>query len=106
MEDQTLARQLSQLMVDRIPMSQDLIEQYNLCSKKVEQYLGKGRKFMLPAQFKVTDPMKPALVDLNPFLTSLKMIKQWDLGTVKFWELIKKERLDEILFQDNISGSE
>ena len=50
--------------------------------------------------------MKPALVDLNHFLTSLKMMKQWDLGTAKFWELTKKERLDEILFHDNISGSE
>ena len=49
-EDYTMARRISQLMMDKIPMSQDLVDQYNLCYKNVEQHIGKTTRFVLPVQ--------------------------------------------------------
>ena len=39
-EDYTIPRRFSQFMMDKIPMSQDIVEQYNLCYKNVEQHFG------------------------------------------------------------------
>ena len=83
-EKYTIGRRLSQFMWDKIPMSQDVVDQYNLCSKNVEQHLGKSTKFLLPAQLGPGQPVFTALVDVSSFLTSLRMMKQWDLGSPKF----------------------
>ena len=103
-EKYTIGRRLSEFMWDKIPMTQDLVEQYNVCSKNVEQHLGKSTKFLLPAQLGPDQPMTTALVDVNQFLTSLQLMKQWDLGSPKFWELIKKQKLDEKIFCSTFSG--
>ena len=64
-EDYTLPRRFSQFMMDKIPMSQDIVEHYNLCYKNVEQHLGKSVKVVLPVQLGADQPFQPALVDVN-----------------------------------------
>ena len=63
----------------------------------------KSTKFLLPAQLGPDQPMTTALVDVNQFLTSLRLMKQWDLGSPKFWEFIKKQKLDEKIFCSTFS---
>ena len=65
-------------MWDQIPMSSDVADQYDRCSKNVKQHLGKSTKFLLPAQMGPDKPVFTALVDVSSFLTSLRMMKQWD----------------------------
>merc|ERR1712020_116916 len=48
-EKLTIGRRLSQFMWDQIPMSSDVADQYDRCSKNVKQHLGKSTKFLLPA---------------------------------------------------------
>ena len=76
-EDYTIARRLSQFMMDTIPTTSNVVEQYNLCYANVEQHLGKSTKFLLPVQLDPEQPMTIGLVDLQQFLTSLRMMKQW-----------------------------
>ena len=47
--------------------------------------------------------MTTTLVDVHQFLTSLRMMKQWDSGLPKFWEIIKKQKLDEKIFCSTFS---
>ena len=90
-------------MWDKIPMTSDLADQYDRCSKNVKQHLGKSTKFLLPAQMGPNEPVFTALVDVSSFLTSIRMMKQWDLGTNKFWGKVKKEKLEEKLFCTNVT---
>ena len=87
-------------------MTQNVVEQYNLCSKNVEQHFGKNTKFLLPAQLGPGQPIVTTLVDVSSFLTSLRMMKQWDLGSQKFGELIKKQKLDEKIFCTDVTNEE
>ena len=93
-------------MWDKIPMSSDVVDQYNRCSENVKQHLGKSTKFLLPAQMGPGKPVFTALVDVSSLLTSIRMMKQWDHGTNRFWGEIKKQKLDEKFFCTNVAAGE
>ena len=105
-EKYTIGRRLSAFMLDTIPMTPDIADQYDRCSRNVKQHLGTNTKFLLPAQTGPNKPVFTALVDVAPFLTSIRMMKQWDLGTNKFWGKVKKEKLDEKLFCTDVTARE
>ena len=84
-EDYTIARRLSQFMMDRIPATSNVVEQYNLCYANVEQHLGKSTKFLLPAQMSPDAPMTIALVDLHQFLTSLHPVNRGRICFITMW---------------------
>ena len=92
-------------MMDKIPMSKDIVDQYNLCYSNVEQHFGKSVKLVLPVQLGADQDFQPAIVDVKELLTSLRLMKQWDAGSNKLWTLIKNEQLDEKIFCQNLSAS-
>ena len=100
-----MPRRFSQFMMDKIPMSKDIVDQYNLCYSNVEQHFGKSVKLVLPVQLGADQEFRPAIVDVKELLTSLRLMKQWDAGSNKFWSLIKNAQLDEKIFCQNLSAS-
>ena len=105
-EKYTIGRRLSHFMWDAIPKNSDVVDQFNRCSDNVKQHLGNSTKFLLPAQMGPDTPQFTALVDVSSFLTSIRMMKQWDHGTNKFWGYIKKQKLEEKFFCTNVAAGE
>ena len=102
----TLTRKISLLMHNRVhETSNDLMLQYDAATRLVKKYLGTKVELVLPG--KSSDDQaeaKPTLVDTTHLLAILLTSDLWSQRNLRFWEVMKKEEMDEVLFPTSLKG--
>ena len=102
----TLTRKISLLMHNRVhETSNDLMLQYDAATRLVKKYLGTKVELVLPG--KSSDDQaeaKPTLVDTTHLLAILLTSDLWSQRNLRFWEVMKKEEMDKVLFPTSLKG--
>ncbi len=102
----SIARKMSQMMHARVnEASDDITLQYDAATRLVKKYLGMKVEMVLPG--KSSDEQLeaiPILVDVTHFLAILLTTDLWSSRNLRFWELAKKEKMNDVLFPTSLKG--
>ena len=100
----TLVRKISLLMHERVQEpSDDIMLQYDAATRLVKKYLGTKVELILPGRSSdAQTEAKPTKVDVIHFLASILTSDLWSTRNARFWEIMKKEKMDEVLFPTNL----
>ena len=100
----TLTKKISLLMHSRVhEISSDIMLQYDAATRLVKKYLGTKVELVLPGKSSDDQAVAtPTLVDTTHLFAILLTADLWSTRNLRFWELMKKEKMDDVLFPTSL----
>ena len=100
----TMMQKVGKFMKYQIP-SKDVKVQYNIISKEVRERIGTTTEVLLPVRIPGRPDIDKALVNVSQMLTTFHLASTWENYDPKFWEVMRKEKIDKKLMPDDFGDT-
>ena len=100
----TMMQKVGKFMKYQIP-SKDVKVQYNTISKEVRERIGTTTEVLLPVRIPGRPDIDKALVNVSQMLATFHLASTWENYDPKFWEVMRKEKIDKKLMPDDFGDT-